>query len=338
MADIKRSIYFRHLRSAPTSHIRQLRRGKITHDGVGLAFWFAPLSAAISEVPVDDRELSLTLHGRTDDLQDVLVQAAVTFRVADPATATERIDFSIDPDDGRWRSAPLDQITSLLSELAQSYALAVIAQMSLTSAITEGAVHIGRAIEAGLVGERRLVDTGIAIVGVRVVAINPEQDVQRALQTPAREKLQEEADRATFERRALAVDREGAIAENELGNRIELAKREEALVTQEGTNARRRAEEAAVARGIETEANAAARRVMATSDAEAIRAMGAAEGDAERARLAVYGDFDQAMVLALAVRDAAQNLPHIDSLTITPDMLTRALSLLTGSGAGGKEQ
>jgi regulator of protease activity HflC (stomatin/prohibitin superfamily) len=338
MADVKRSLYLRHLRSAPTSHIRQLRRGKVAHDGVGLAFWFSPLSAAISEVPVDDRELSLALHGRTSDLQDVLVQAAITFRVVDPETATQRIDFSIDPDDGQWRGAPLEQLTSLLSELAQAHALAVISGMTLITAITEGAARIGSAIESGLVGDRRLVATGIAIVGVRVVAINPEQDVQRALQTPAREKLQEEADRATFERRALAVDRERAIAENELGNRIELAKREEALVTQEGTNARRRAEEASVALEVETKAQADAQRVLAAGQAEATRVLGIAEGDADRARLTAYDDLDQAMVLALAVRDAAKNLPKIENLTITPDMLTRALSLLTGHGASGKER
>ena len=56
--------------------------------------------------------------------------------------------------------------------------------------------------------------------------MRPEPDVERALQTPARELVQQEADRATFERRALAVDSERAIAENELANQIELATRE----------------------------------------------------------------------------------------------------------------
>ena len=47
------------------------------------------------------------------------------------------------------------------------------------------------------------------------------------------------SDKATFERRALAVEREGAIAENELQNQIELARRQEQLVAQNGANARR---------------------------------------------------------------------------------------------------
>ncbi|CAM5386863.1 hypothetical protein STENM223S_01848 [Streptomyces tendae] len=61
-------------------------------------------------------------------------------------------------------------------------------------------------------------------------------------------------DRATYERRAVAVERERAIAENELASQIELARREEQLVDQRGTNTRREAEEKAAADGVRTEA------------------------------------------------------------------------------------
>ena len=54
--------------------------------------------------------------------------------------------------------------------------------------------------------------------------------------------MQEEADRATYARRAQAVEQERAIAENELQNKIELARREQQLVEQHGANTRRQAE------------------------------------------------------------------------------------------------
>lgn len=63
----------------------------------------------------------------------------------------------------------------------------------------------------------RLADTGIQVIGARVVAVKPEPSVAKALQTPTRERLQQGA-AATFERRAVAVERERAIAENELQN------------------------------------------------------------------------------------------------------------------------
>ena len=74
VADITRRLGWRHLRGAPTAHIRHHRSGTLVHDGPGLSFWFRSLTAALSEVPVDDRELAMTFHARTADFQDVAVQ------------------------------------------------------------------------------------------------------------------------------------------------------------------------------------------------------------------------------------------------------------------------
>lgn len=94
MADITKRLGRRHLRSAPTAHIRHHRRGRLVHDGPGISFWFRALSAALSEVPVNDRELAMAFHARTADFQDVTVQATVTYRISDPALASARLDFS----------------------------------------------------------------------------------------------------------------------------------------------------------------------------------------------------------------------------------------------------
>src|SRR5664279_3493581 len=118
MATIKRYPLVRHLRTAPTSHVLHLSAGRVQHDGAGLAFWFRPLSAVISEIPVDDRELPLVAHARTADLQDVAVQVTVSFHFGDPALVARRLDFAIDPDSGVWTGTPLDQVAQLLSELA----------------------------------------------------------------------------------------------------------------------------------------------------------------------------------------------------------------------------
>ncbi len=138
MADIRSYPMARHLRGAATLHVRHLRRGKLVHDGTGLSFFFRPLSAVLSEVPVDDRELPLLFHARTADFQDLAVQASVTFRVTDPATACARIDFSLDPDTGRWRGTPLEQVAGLLTETAQQQVLGMIARSPLASVLADG--------------------------------------------------------------------------------------------------------------------------------------------------------------------------------------------------------
>jgi len=224
----------------------------------------------LSEVPVDDRELPLLFHARTVDFQDITVQATLTFRLADPPLAAARIDFSIDSGTGRWRSTPLEQVAGILTESAQQYALDLVTTTTLTAALTAGVAPVRDVIVAGLARDTRLAETGIAVIGVRVVAIRPGPEMEKALRTPTREHVQE-SDRATYERRALAVERERSISENELQNQIELARREEQLVTQRGVNARRTAEEAASAGQVTTEAEARRSERLAAAQGEGIR-------------------------------------------------------------------
>ncbi|MCX4904794.1 SPFH domain-containing protein [Streptomyces sp. NBC_00878] len=370
MADITRRLGWRHLRGAPTAHVRHHRGGKLLHDGPGLSFWFRALTAAVSEVPVDDRELAMTFHARTSDFQDVAVQATVTYRVSDPALAAARLDFSIDPDTGVWRGAPLEQLGTLLTETAQQHALDVLARTTLSAALVDGVAAVRERVAVGLGAEPRLPATGIEVVAVRVVALRPEPEVERALRTPARELIQQEADRATYERRAVAVERERAIAENELDSQIELARREEQLVDQRGTNARREAEEHAAADAVRAGAEAArtvrlaqaeaersvklaeaeaersvrltdakAARTVKLADAEATRSVRLARAEAEGARevgearaqaqaawLRVHGEVDVATLHALTGTRLAENLPNIESVTVSPDVLTGLLA------------
>src|SRR5215831_463662 len=300
VADIRRYPGLRHLRGTPTTYVRHLRGGRLVHEGTGLSFWFRPLAAVLSEVPVDDRELPLFFHARTADYQDVTVQATVTFRVTEPALAAARIDFSIHPDTGVWRVTPLEQVAGMLTESAQQHALELLARTTLAEALASGVAAVRERISAGLAADPRLAETGLAVIAVRVVAIRPEPDMEKALQTPARERVQQDADRATFERRAVAVERERAISENELQSQIELARREEQLVAQRGANARRQAEEAAAAGRIEAESQAARELLLADARAGATRAMGEATAAAEAARVDAYRDLPEAVLLGLA--------------------------------------
>jgi regulator of protease activity HflC (stomatin/prohibitin superfamily) len=338
MADIKRYPFIRHLRGNPTLHVRHLRRGKAVHDGTGLSFWFRPLSAVLSEIPVDDRELPLLFHARTADFQDLAVQASVTFRVTDPAVASARIDFSVGPDTGRWRGTPLEQVGGLLTETAQQQVLGLVAGSPLSAVLASGVADIRDRILHGLTGDDRLAETGIAVIGARVIALRPEPDVEKALRTPAREAIQQEADRSTYERRAVAVERERAIAENELQSKIELARREEQLLEQQGANARRQATDTAEAGRIAFEAQAAKDRALSQARADGTRAHGEATAAGEAASVANYRDLPPATLLALAAKDLAGGLPQIGTLVLAPDTLATLLAQVAGgaNGSGSK--
>lgn len=337
MADITRRPFIHHLRADATSYVRHARRGHTRHAGAGLAFWFRPGTAALSEVPLDDREQALLFHARTADFQDVTVQATVNYRVVDPERAIARIDFGISPATGAWNATPLEALGGLLTELAQQPALEIVATMTMAEALARGLTPVRDGVAAALADDDRLAERGLAVTDVRVVAIRADADLERALQTETRERVQQDADRATYERRALAVERERAIAENELHNQIELARREEELVAQRGQNERRRAEEEAAAGRIRTEATAEERRTLADVEADTTRLVGQAAADAEAARLEAYAELEQATLLGLALKELAGNLPAITNLTLTPDVLTTVLGKLAAGPAAGED-
>ena len=333
MADITRYPFARHLRGTATVHVQHVHHGRVKHAGTGLSFWFRPLSAVLSEVPVADRELPLLFHARTSDFQDVAVQATVTYRIADPDLASSRIDFSVDPDTGAWRSMPLDQVAGLLTEIVQQQSLALLAAMPLTQALVTGVEAVRSTVGAAITGDPRLAETGIAVVALRVVALRPEPEVEKALRTPAREQVQQEADRATYERRAVAVERERAIGENELQTQIELARREEQLVAQRGANSRREAEEQAAAGQVAAEAQARRTRTLAEGEAAATRTRGEAEAAAESARLEARRDLPETVLWTEALRELSGQLPDIGSLVLTPDLVAPLLARLSRSAS-----
>ena len=332
MAEIRRFPFVRHLRSEPTSHVLHYRRGRLARSGRGQTFWFRPLAAAVAEVPLDDRELPFLFHGRSADFQDVVAQGIITWRVVEPEVIAERVDFTVELDNGAWAKTPLEQVAGLLTQLAQQFVWDYLSHTPLRTILTEGVDEVRARIGVGLAAEPALADLGIAVAAVRVSAIQPAADVEKALQTPAREAIQQAADEATFERRALAVEKERAIAENELQNRIELARREEGLVAQEGQNERLRATEQAAAQRLAAEAEAERNRVEADGRSAAITLIEGARVAAERDRTAIYRDVAPAVLFALAAQELAGKLRTIEHLNVTPELLAPALASLMAAG------
>lgn len=330
MATISTYPFVTHLRSTATMHVLHRSRGRLRHTGPGAAFWFRPMSAAISEVPVDDREQPVLITVRTADLQQVSAPGTVTYRFVDPALAATHVDFSVQLKTGAWAETPLETVGSAIHGATAAAVTQALVGSDLRTALTTDPAWLAATVRAALAADERLTSTGLAVVGVRFAVLRAEPDVERALQTPAREAIQQEADKATFERRAVAVEREAAIGQNELANQIDLAARAEQLIAQKGTNARREAQEKAAAGAIATAAEAARTTQLAQARAEADQVVGAAAAETERAKLAAYTGMPRDLLLALAAREAAASLPQIDQLVITPDLLSSLLGRLAG--------
>jgi regulator of protease activity HflC (stomatin/prohibitin superfamily) len=310
----------------------------LADSGPGLAFWFHPLSTSIATIPLDDRELPFLFHERSRDFQDVTVQGTISFRVTDPERLAARVDFAIDLQSGLPLRQPMDKLASLLTELAQQFAWDYLAHTDLRKILENGVEAIRNRIQQGLGHDGDLEELGVTLVSVRVGAVKPVADVEKALQTPTREAMQQQADEATFKRRALAVEKERAIRENELQSEIELAHREENLIDQQGQNERRRATEAVEASRIEAEAKAARTALEAKARAESIALTEGARVAAEQERMAIYRDYPTEVLFGLAAQKLAGKLQRIEHLNLSPELLSGMLTNLMRAGTQRLEQ
>jgi regulator of protease activity HflC (stomatin/prohibitin superfamily) len=311
MAQIRNFAFLAQLRSEASSHVIRYRNGRARQSGRGLVFWFRPETASIAELPMDDRETTLFVKGRSQDFQQIAVQGMLTWHVVDPELLASRVDFSIGLGNGRPQGEPIERIETRLAGLVNQAALQYLAEAPVRTLLDAGIEPLRQRLEAALAEATSLADIGIAVVAVRVTSLAPSSELERALQTPTFEALQQKADEATFERRALAVDKERAIAENELANKTELARREKTLITEEAENARNRATGLAEAQQIEADA-----------EAGRIRAVEAAKAEAEQAHIAIYRDLPPAVLMGLAARELAGKLQTIEHVNVTPDLLT----------------
>jgi regulator of protease activity HflC (stomatin/prohibitin superfamily) len=334
MADIRGFGFVRHLRAETSSHMLFFRGARLRREGRGLAFWFSPFAASIAEVPVDDREVTFAIHGRSADFQDVVVQGNLTYRIVDPAATATRVDFAIDLRRGSHLRQPLEKLASVLTQLAQQRALAYVKDAPLREVVLRGHEGIRAAIEAGMATAPVLSELGLALVSVRVASVKPSNEVERALEAPARERIQEESDEATFRRRAQAVEKERAIQENELQNQIELARREQQLIEQRGQNARQDATEKAEAGRIDAEGQAARKRIGSDADGNGIRVVEGARTAIDRERMETYRTMPPTVLAALAAQELAGKLKaiNIDHLSITPELLGPLVTDLLQAG------
>lgn len=324
MAEIHAYPFVRRLRSDASAHVQLFKGGRRRVSGRGAAFWFIPDGASITETPMDDRDLPFLFNSRSRDFQEITVQGLIVWRVADPERVTDRIDFSIDLAQGRHIGQPLDQIATLLTGQAQQAAAQYVAGLDVQALLAAGVAPLQTTAEAGFSAAERLAAMGLEVVAVRVSDISPSSELKRALQTPTFEQLNQKADEATFARRALAVEKERSIAENELANQIELARRQKELIAQQDENGRNSALAAA-----------AAAKIAADGEAERLRVVQAARTDGERARVAVYAELPPQVMMGMAARELAAKLTHIDHLNITPDMLSTLLGDLLRRGEDG---
>jgi len=339
MTHIRRYPLLSHLRAEPNQYILHYRKGQLVREGAGLAYWFSPLAASVAQIPNEDVETTFVLKERSRDLQDVTVQCALVYRCADAKRLVGRVNFAISLTSGTWLETPLERLRNLWSQRAQAPARAYLTSVELAEAIRGGAEAITRSLEETLRADEEIEAMGLAFVSAQIQNIAPSAELEKALQTPTREAIQQKADEATFERRALAVEKERAIKQNELSTEIELARRQEDLIRQEGANRLQSIQQEAGAEKARIEAEVERRRIAVEAEADEVRRraeaqaaaqtlIAEADNAAEERRVAIWGQAPGRVHFGLALQELAKNVPKIEHLNLTPDLVGDAVQKL----------
>ncbi|GIK16202.1 MAG: hypothetical protein BroJett003_11660 [Planctomycetota bacterium] len=209
MADLRRLVAWAHLRSEPNEYILHYTRRHLLHSETGLAYWFNPLSAAVALVPVDDIETTFVVKERTLNFQEVNAQCVLMYRSAEPKSAAERLNFSLSLRTGAWIESPLEKLSKLWAQRSRQPVRSYINTVTVNDAVRGGVEVIRKSLFEALRTDEEIRAMGLTVVTVRVEQVVPSAELQKALETPTREAIQQKADEAVFQRRPLRWRRNG---------------------------------------------------------------------------------------------------------------------------------
>ena len=280
-----------YFKAEPTDYILAYTNGAVFRQGAGRAFWFWRPTTSIVRVPLSSTDALFVFNEATGNFQAVTVQGQVTYRVAEPEKLAALLDFTIDTGSRDYLSEDPEKLAQRVINVVQMYTRQELGQLALEDAL-RATEPMARTVLARLEAEPALAALGLEILGLFFTAIKPTPEMAKALEAEYREALQKRADMAIYSRRADAVEQERKIKQNELSTAVDLEQRRQELVALQGENSRRTAE---------------------------------FEAEATRIQLAPYQALEPRLLLALAMRELAENAGKIGNLTITTELLEELL-------------
>ncbi|MEA3450578.1 MAG: SPFH domain-containing protein, partial [Bacteroidota bacterium] len=202
-------LWFKFIKFDSKTYVFHYKKGRIVNEGVGLAFRASKRKSSIEAITLGSRDIPFIFSESTSDFQTVSVQGQITYMIEDPKKIAEVLDFTVDLD-GIEKTDDDQKLEQRLVNEAQTASTSFIQGIDLRSTITS-AQTIQEKISKGLSSSDTVISLGIKIMSVNIIAVKPTPEMEKALETTTREKLQQEADQAIFDRRNFAVEQERII-------------------------------------------------------------------------------------------------------------------------------
>ncbi|MCS6809430.1 MAG: SPFH domain-containing protein [Bacteroidota bacterium] len=327
-----------HIKFDAMTYVLHYRNGVIKREGRGLSFFYFAPSSSIVAIPMGSNDLPFIFHESTSDYQTVIIQGQISYKVSHPKMLADILDFTVD-DKGQYKKNDSEKLHQRIINEAQTAIASFIHEIKLKDAI-RSAKAVEERIVQGLQASQAISMLGIEILGVNVLAIQATPEMARALETETREKLQQEADQAIYERRNFAVEQERMIRESELNTEIAVEEKQKQIAEKKMEAEFLRAENERKLREMKVAADIAVEhqrkqlielktandRKEAETKGYIIETMLKPYKELDWKVLTALGNADPRANIAFAFRHLAENADKIGTLNISPELLESILS------------
>lgn len=350
----------KHIKFDSMTHAIHFSNGQLKREGRGLSFFYFAPNSSIIAIPIGSNDLPFIFTESTNDYQTVTIQGQISYKINKPKILADILDFTV-KDNGLYKKNDIEKLNRRIINEAQTATSSYVQGIQLKDVI-RSAKSIEERILEGLQASQTIKMMGIEILGTNILAVKASPEMVRALETETREKLQQEADEAIYERRNFAVEQERKIKESELNTEIAVEEKQKQIAekkmessVQTAENNRKlremkleadiviqnqRAENDKKLREMKVEADIIIenkKKILITQKTENDRKEAETRGYALEATLAPYKDMDWQTLTALqnnadpklnislAFRQLAENADKIGNLNISPDLLDTIL-------------
>lgn len=330
----------KHIKFDSMTYVLHFKNGKIQREGRGLSFFYFAPNSSIAAIPMGSNDLPFIFNESTNDYQTVNIQGQISYKISNPKTLADVLDFTVN-DNGQYKKNDIEKLNQRIINEAQTATSSFIHEIKLKDAI-RSAKSIEERILDGLKSSQAITMLGIDILGANILGIQATPEMARALETETREKLQQEADQAIYERRNFAVEQERKIKETELNTEIAVEEKQKQIAEKKMESEVQKADNDRKLREMKLAADIAVENqrqqlidLKTTNDKKEAET----QGYVIETTLKPYKDIDWKTLTALnnnqdpkfnislAFRELAENANKIGNLNISPELLD---SLLNG--------
>ncbi len=321
------------------TYVLHYKNGNIKKEGRGLSFFYFTPNSSIVAIPMGSNNLPFIFNETTNDYQTVSIQGQISYKINNPKILADVLDFTVN-DNGQYKKNDIEKLNQRIINEAQTSTSSFLHSIKLKDAI-RSAKEIEIKILEGLQSSQAISMLGIEILGANILGVTATPEMVRALETETREKLQQEADQAIFERRNFAVEQERKIKETELNTEIAVEEKQKQIAEKKMESNVQKSENDRKLREMQLDTDISVenqRKELIEQKTENDRIEAETKGYVLETTLKPYKELDWKVLTALnnntdprfnislAFRELAENAGKIGNLNISPDLLDSILT------------